>query len=110
MGLSVPEFALGNPVDIGKPAIRITREVDALNQCQQAVIGAVGDLDRERGLVKSLDIVADKAAQQAAQAALGGIIPSERLDLLLKVPEGPQTVVLLGKRRVQVVHVSLFGE
>jgi hypothetical protein len=70
MGPSVPEFALGNPIDIGEPAIRITREVDALNQCQQAVIGAVGDLDRERGLVKSLDVVADKAAQQAAQAAM----------------------------------------
>jgi hypothetical protein len=72
------------------------------------VIGAVGDLDRQRGFVKGLDIAADETAQQAAQAALGGIVPAERLELLLKCTEGAQTVVLLRKPRVQVVHVSLF--
>ncbi|MGY4284157.1 hypothetical protein ACVWXO_003377 [Bradyrhizobium sp. LM2.7] len=60
------------------------------------------------GAVECLDIAPDEATQQTAQAALFGGVLAERLELLLKDLEGPQTVVLLRKPRVQVVHVSSF--
>src|SRR6266567_8204942 len=105
---SLPELAGRHAVDVGEPAVGIAAEIEACNQRQQAMIGAVGDLDRQRGLVKGLDIAADKVAEETAEAALGGVVPAERFELLLKNPEGPQTVVLFGKPRVQVVHMSSF--
>jgi hypothetical protein len=107
---SLPELACRHAIDVGEPAVGIATEIEARNQRQQAVIGAIGNFDRQRGLVKCLDIAADKVAEETAQAALGGVVPAERVELLLKNLEGSQTVVLFGKPRVQVVHISLFGD
>ena len=91
----MPQLAGRHAVDVGEAARGISLQIEAFDQRQQATIGAVGDLDRQRSLVKGLDIVGDDAAQQAAQPALGRIVPAERLELVLKGLEGAQAVVLL---------------
>jgi hypothetical protein len=50
------------------------------------------------------------ASRRPAQAALPGGMPAERFEFLLEDPEGSQIVVLFGKPRVQVVHMSSFEE
>jgi len=47
--MSLPEFAGRNPIDVREPAAGVALEVEACEQREQALIGAIGDLDRQRG-------------------------------------------------------------
>ena len=105
---SLPQLAGRHAVDVGEAARGVSVQIEAFDQRQQAPIGDFGNVDRQRRLVKGLDVAADDTAEQAAQAALGGIAPAECLELVLKGLEGPQAVVLLRKPCVQIVHMSSF--
>jgi hypothetical protein len=104
----VPEVARCNTIEVGEAVVRAGSKIEAYDQVEQALMGAIRNRDRQRFLVKSFDIVADEAAQQAAQGALPRFVPAQSREFLLEGLEGPQTVVLLQKPRMQVVHMSLF--
>jgi hypothetical protein len=104
----MPEVARYNTIELGEPVLRAGSKIEACDQVKQALIGAVRDHDRQRFLVKSLDIAADEVSQQPAQGLLLGLVPAQSFEFLLEDPEGPQAVVLLRKPRMQVVHISLF--
>jgi DNA-binding transcriptional LysR family regulator len=105
---SMPEVARYNTIELGEPVLRAGSKIEACDQVKQALIGAVRDHDRQRFLVKSLDIAADEVSQQPAQGPLLRLVPAQSFGFLLEDPEGPQAVVLLRKPRMQVVHISLF--
>ncbi|MBT1514065.1 hypothetical protein KIP88_26570 [Bradyrhizobium sp. SRL28] len=102
------EVARCNTIEVGQPVLRTGSKIEARDQVEQALIGAIRNRDRQRFLVKSLDVAADQRAQQPAQGPLPGLLPNQGFDFLLEGVEGPQAVMLLRKPRVQVVHVSLF--
>jgi hypothetical protein len=105
---SMPEVARCNTIEVGELVVRAGSKIEACDQVEQALIGAIRDRDRQRFLVKSFDIAADEVTQQPAQGLVLGLVPAQSCEFLLEDLEGPQTVVLLQKPRVQVVHVSLF--
>jgi hypothetical protein len=102
------QAARRDAVDVGKAPVGFGLKVKASNEIEQAAIGAVGDIDRKRGLVECLDVASDQTIQQRIQAALLGFAPAQDVEFLLEVPEGSQAVVLLRKPGMKVVHVSLF--
>ena len=104
----MPEVARCNTIEVGEPVVRAGSKIKACDQVEQALIGAIRDRDRQGFLVKSFDIAADQVSQQPAQGPLLGLVPAQRCEFLLEDLEGPQTVVLLQKSRMQVVHVGLF--
>jgi hypothetical protein len=104
----MPEVARCNTIEVGEAAVRAGSKIEASDQVEQALVGAIRDSDRQRFPVKSFDIAADEVTQQPAQGALPGLVPAQSCQFLLKGLEGPQAVVLLQKPRIQVVHVSLF--
>jgi hypothetical protein len=104
----MPEVARCNTIEVGEPVLRAGSKIEACDQVKQALIGAVRDRNRQRFLVKSLDIAADEVSQQPAQGLLLGLVAAQSFEFLLEDPEGPQAVVLLRKPRMQVVHISLF--
>src|SRR6267142_2594000 len=104
----MPEFARCNMIEVGEPVLRAGSKIEACDQVEQTLKGAIRDRHRQRCLVKSFDIAADEVSQQPAQGPLLGLVPAQSCEFLLEVPEGPQAVVLLRKPRIQVVHVSLF--
>jgi hypothetical protein len=104
----MPEIARCNAIEVGQPAVRASLKIEACDQVEQAMIGAICDRDRQRFLVEGFDVATDEAAQQPAQGPLLRLIPAQCFDFLLEDLEGPQAVVLLRKPRMQVVHVSLF--
>jgi hypothetical protein len=53
--LSLPEPVLRHAVDVGEPPVGVGVQIDDRDQRRQAVLGALGDLDRQRRLVKGLD-------------------------------------------------------
>jgi hypothetical protein len=103
-----PEVARCNTIEVGEAVVRAGSKIEARDQVEQPLIGAIGDRDRQRFLVKSLDVAADYRAQQLAQGPLRGLIPAQGREFLLEGAVGPQAMMLLRKPRVQVVHVSLF--
>jgi hypothetical protein len=104
----MPEVARRNTIEVGEAVVRAGSKIEACDQVEQALKGAIRDRDRQRFLVKSFDIAADDARQQPAQGPLLGRVAAQSCKFLLEDPEGPQAVVLLRKPRMQVVHVSLF--
>jgi hypothetical protein len=104
----MPEVARCNTIEVGEPVVRAGSKIEACDQVEQALIGAIRGCDRQRFLVKSFDIAADEVTQQPAQGPLLGLVPAQSCEFLLEDLEGPQAVVLLQKPRMQVVHVSLF--
>ena len=105
---SMPEVARCNTIEVGEPVLRAGSKIEACDQVEQTLKGAIRDRDRQRFLVKSFDIAADEISQQPAQGPLLGLVPAQSCEFLLEDLEGPQAVVLLRKPRMQVVHVSLF--
>jgi hypothetical protein len=104
----MPEVARCNTIEVGEPALRAGSKIEACDQVEQTLKGAIRDRDRQRFLVKRFDIAADEASQQLAQGPLLGLVPAQSCELLLEDLEGPQAMLLLRKPRMQVVHVSLF--
>jgi hypothetical protein len=104
----MPEIACCNTIEVGEAMVRARTKIEARDQVEQALVGAIGDRDRQRFLVKSFDVAADYRAQQSAQGPLCGLVPAQGCEFLLEGAVGPQAVMLLRKPRVQVVHVSLF--
>jgi hypothetical protein len=104
----MPEVARCNTIEVGEAVVRAGSKIEACDQVEQALMGAIRDRDRQRFLVKSFDIAADEVTQQPAQGPLLGLVPAQSCEFLLEDLEGPQAVVLLQKPRMQVVHVSLF--
>src|SRR5882762_1911014 len=105
---SMPEVARCNTIEVGEAVVRTGPKIEARDQIEQALIGAIRDRDRQRFFVKSFDVAADQRAQQPAQGPLPGLVPAQGCEFLLEGAEGPQAVMLLRKPRVQIVHVSLF--
>jgi hypothetical protein len=95
-------------IDVGQATIGIGLKVEASNQLKQTLIGAVRDVDGQRFFIEGFDIPADKIAQQPAQSLLSGLVPHQRVELVLEVSEGSQAMVLLREPCMQIVHVSLF--
>jgi hypothetical protein len=104
----MPEVAGCNTIEVGKAVVSTGSKIEACDQVQQALIGAICGRDRQRFLVKSFDVAADEVTQQPAQGPLLGLVLAQSCEFLLEYLEGPQAVVLLRKPRMQVVHVSLF--
>jgi hypothetical protein len=105
---SRPEVARCDTIEVGKAVVRAGSKIEACNQIEQALVGAIRDRDRQGFLVKSFDVAADEVTQQPACSPLLGFVRAQSCEFLLEDPEGPQAVVLLQKPRMQVVHVSLF--
>jgi hypothetical protein len=59
----MPEVARCNTIEIGEAMVRAGPEIEACDQVEQALIGAIRDRDRQRFLVKSFDIAADEVTQ-----------------------------------------------
>src|ERR1700686_672943 len=104
----MPEVARCNTIEVGEPVLRAGPKIEACDQVEQTLKGAISDRDRQRFLVKSFDIAADDVSQQPTQGPLLGRVAAQRCEFLQEDGEGPQAVMLLRKPRVQVVHVSLF--
>jgi hypothetical protein len=104
----MPEVARCNTIEIGEAVVRAGSKIEACDQVEQTLKGAIRDRDRQRLLVKSFDIAADEISQQPAQSPLLWLVPAQSCEFLLEDLEGPQAVVLLRKPRMQVVHVSPF--
>jgi hypothetical protein len=60
---SRPEVARCNTIEIGEAMVRAGSKIEACDQVEQALIGAIRDRDRQRFLVKSFDIAADEVTQ-----------------------------------------------
>jgi hypothetical protein len=104
----MPEVADCNTIEVGEAVVRTGSKIEACDQIQQALIGAICGRNGQRFLVKGFDITADEVTQQPAQGPLLGLVPAQSCEFLLEDPEGPQAVVLLQKPGMQVVHISLF--
>jgi hypothetical protein len=63
----MPEVACCNTIEVGDPVLRAGSKVEACDQVEQTLKGAIRDRDRQRFLVKSFDIAADEVSQQPAQ-------------------------------------------
>src|ERR1700737_4844910 len=105
----MPQIARCDPVDVGQPPVRACPEVDASHQIEQPMVSAVSDRNGQRLFVKGFDIAADHGIQQPTQSALLGVGRAQIVEFFLKGAESPQTVVLLRKPRMQVVHSCLFN-
>jgi hypothetical protein len=104
----MPEATRCNAIEVSQPVLCAGSKIEARDQVEQLLMGAIRDRDRQRLLVKSFDIAADQRAQQSAQGPLPGLVPAQGREFLLEGVEGPQAVMLLRKPRIQVVHISLF--
>jgi hypothetical protein len=104
----MPEVARCNTIEVGEAAVRAGSKIEACDQIEQALMGAICDRDRQRLLVKRLDVAVGQRTQQPAQSPLPGLVPAQGREFLLEAVEGPQAVVLLRKPSIQVIHVSLF--
>jgi hypothetical protein len=56
---SMPEVARCDTIEVGQPVLRTGSKIEARDQVEQALIGAIRDRDRQRLLVKSFDVAAD---------------------------------------------------
>jgi hypothetical protein len=68
----MPEVARCNTIEVGEAVVGAGSKIEARDQVEQALIGAIRDRDRQRFLVKSFDVAADQRAQQPAQGPLPG--------------------------------------
>jgi hypothetical protein len=91
----MPEAARCNTIEVGQPVLRTGSKIEARDQIEQTLMGAIRDRDRQRCLVKGFDIGSDQRAQQAAQGSLPGLVRTQRREFLLEGVEGPQAMVLL---------------
>ena len=66
----MPEVARCNTIEIGEAVVRAGLKIEACDQIEQALIGAIRDRDRQRFFVKSFDVAADYRAQQCPGSSL----------------------------------------
>jgi hypothetical protein len=92
---SMQQTARRDSIDVGKTAIRVGLKIEASDEIEQAAIGAVSDCYRQRRFIERLDVAADQTAQKGTHALLRGLAGAQEIELLLKVFEGSQAVVLL---------------
>jgi hypothetical protein len=71
----MPEAARCNAIEVSQPILCTGSKIEARDQVEQPLMGAIRDRDRQRFLVKSFDIAADQRAQQPAQGPLPGLVP-----------------------------------
>jgi hypothetical protein len=71
----MPEVARCNTIEVGEPVVRAGSKIEACDQVEQALIGAIRDSDGQRFLVKSFDIAADEVSQQRHKARCSGSSP-----------------------------------
>jgi hypothetical protein len=57
---SMPEVVRCNTIEVGEPVVRAGSKIEACQQVEQALIGAIRDRDRQRFLVNSFDIAVDE--------------------------------------------------
>ena len=55
----MPEIARCNTIEVGEAVVRAGSKIEARHQVEQPLIGAIGDRDRQRFLVKSFDVAAN---------------------------------------------------
>ena len=55
----MPEAARCNTIEVGQPVLRTGPKIEARDQVEQALMGTIRDRDRQRFLVKSLDVATD---------------------------------------------------
>jgi hypothetical protein len=91
----MPQIARCHAVDVGQAPVGACVEIQASHQVEQATVGAVCDLNRQRLFIKCIDIAADDDVQQPAQSALLRVVLAHIIEFLLKGAESPQSVVLL---------------
>jgi hypothetical protein len=72
----MPEIARCNTIEVGQQALRASSKIEACDQVEQAMIGAIRDRDKQRFLVKSFDVATDKATQQPAQGPMFRLVPA----------------------------------
>src|SRR3982074_3006270 len=104
----MPEVAGCNTIEVVEAVARSGSEIEACEQVEQGLMGAICGRNRQRFLVKSFDVAADEVTQQPAQGPLLGLVLAQSCEFLLEDLEGPQAVVLLQKPRMQVLTVRLF--
>ena len=91
----MPQIARCHAVDVGHAPVAAGVEVQAGDEVEQALVGEIGDFDRQRLFIETVDIAADEGVQQSAQGPLPGIGPAHIVQFLLKSAERSQAVVLL---------------
>ena len=80
----MPEVARCNTIEIGEAVVRAGLKIEACDQIEQALIGAIRERDRQRFFVKSFDVAADYRAQQSEQGPLPGLVPAQSCEFLLE--------------------------
>src|SRR5258707_12056329 len=81
----MPEVTRCNAIEVGEAVVRAGSKVEACDQVEQALKGAIRDRDRQRFLVKSFDIAADEVSQQPAQGPLLGLVPAQSCEFCWKI-------------------------
>jgi hypothetical protein len=61
----MPEAARCNTIEVGQPVLRTGSTIEALDQVEQALMGAIRDRDRQWFLVKSFDVAAALRSRSA---------------------------------------------
>jgi len=104
----MPEVARCNTIEVGEPVLSAGSKIEACDQVEQSLIGAIRDRDRQRFLVKKLRCSRRLKSSATGTRPVPRLVPAQGCEFLLEDVEGPQAVMLLRKPRVQVVHVCLF--
>ena len=68
----MPEVARCNTIEVGEPVLSAGSKIEACDQVEQSLIGAIRDRDRQRFLVKKLRCSRRLRAQQPAQGLCPG--------------------------------------
>jgi hypothetical protein len=71
----MPEAARCNAIEVSQLMLCSGSKIEARDQIEQPLMGAIRDRNRQRFLVKSFDIAADQRAQQPA-GPLPGLVPA----------------------------------
>jgi hypothetical protein len=79
-----------NTIEIGETVVCAGSKIEACDQVEQALIGAIRDRDRQRVLVESFDIATDEVTQQSAQSLLLGFVAAQGCEFFLEGAEGSQ--------------------
>src|SRR6266852_2549782 len=76
---SMPEVARCNTIEVGELVVRAGSKIEACDQVEQALIGAIRDRDRQRFLVKSFDIAADEVHSATGTRPVARARPRSKL-------------------------------
>jgi hypothetical protein len=104
----MPEVARCNTIEVGEAVVRAGSKIEARDQVEQPLIGAIGDPRQAKVPRQTLRCSRRPKSSATGTRLVARARPRSKLRVLLEGVEGPQAVMLLQKPRVQVVHVSLF--